>query len=262
MANFSKYGKHLLKKIKNLCEGVNDHPSEANIHAFRVEVKKLKALIHLLSWYFPEMDKKKTKKLWKLFSISGAVREWQILSGEIRVLPLPEEITGEILHVTHHEENKACRNFKSNYRKSMPESLEELNKYLEDFFVRASQINMDGYFRYITEAIPVNWKEKNYSAELYHDLRKNIKELKYNLKILEEDEKRSFDLLHNPEFLNKAEASLGNWHDTIVAANQLQALAAKEELSPGAKAALTRLKKAKERQAVSALRKFKHDFNQ
>lgn len=237
-----------------------EQPGEESIHSFRVEVKKLKALVHLFWWYFPDLDKKKLKKLWKLFDTAGAVREWQMLAARIPDSALTKEVSEAVLKVIHHEEKKAYRNFRRNHKKSGTSYIDETGEYLNDFTDRISKINLYGYFNCLTENIKSKWKLKKPANKTYHELRRDIKELKYNLKILDDDEGCEVHFFTNPEFLNECDELLGRWHDGVMASEQVQLLINKGRLTEDAKRELDRIRKLIVLEADQCLSKFTADY--
>jgi len=257
MTDFSKYAKHLLKKIKVLSGKVMDDPSEIAIHSFRVEVKKLNALIQLLTWHFPELDKKKFKKLRKLFKSAGVIREWQLLAAQIRDSAIDKKESEGLQKLIHHEEKKAYRKFRVNHEKLGAEYMNEISNYLHEFVGKRYKISADGYVKYLQENIQSKWKQKNLTNGLYHELRRDIKELKYNLKVSNDDARSSFRFFAKPEFLDECEELLGKWHDGVIVTGQLQSLNAKDGLTEKAKKDITSLQKSKKQEAGKWLSKFK-----
>ena len=75
-----RYYKKEACKILELFENINKNADEKNIHQFRVAIKKLRAVFHLLEMLYPFkfISKDHYKIIKPIFKIAGIIREDQI----------------------------------------------------------------------------------------------------------------------------------------------------------------------------------------
>jgi CHAD domain-containing protein len=258
MDDISKYAENLFKKIQKQSGKATGDDGEEYIHALRVEVKKLKALFYLLSFYFPELEEKQLKKLTKVFHSAGRVREWQLLTGQVRGSSLSVEPKEEIIQFARHAKEKAFKKFRHEVDKSGSAAVKELRETVLRFTDRMNQQELSGYFHKMISSIEKKWKKKNLSVKSYHEVRREMKDLKFNLKLLDENTKKSLKRFSDSAFLDECEELLGKWHDAVVAAEQLQDLTGKEQLSEDTRNQLVPLQKSKLAEADAWLVKFRN----
>lgn len=258
MEDISKFAKHLFSKIRKQSDKATSDDGEKHIHALRVEVKKLKALFHLLSFYFQELEEGQLEKLTKVFHSAGRVREWQLLVEQVAASSMSADPKKEVAGYAQHAKEKAFKKFRNTVDKSGTETVKELREVVTGFAARIQQKELSGYFDFVISGIEKKWKKKNLTVKSYHELRREMKDLKFNLKFLDENAKTSLKVFSDSRFLDECEELLGKWHDGIVAAEQLQKLSKDDELSDGTKSQLVPLQKSKMIEADAWLDQFRN----
>lgn len=205
------------EKYKLLCEGFE----EDDIHEFRLSVKRLKALLQLLLQVSDDKSLRKSlKKLTALYKACGRVRVLQIHLHVLEALPVTantKSLITEIENTIQHDR----KSLKQAYKK---EPRLQLNKAKHLFLEHAKKLNEDDvadYFTNLKSTIKNLAQNIPNHPERWHELRKRIKELKYN-----------YLLLGGPVQLParlplKADALIGNWHDTVDTIGYIQHLHSK-----------------------------------
>lgn len=185
-----------------------------HIHDFRVEIKKLKAVIRLISYNVPDpVVCKFPKPLNKLYKALGSLREWQIQKTNI------VQASGEMHFAipTNYMHKINLKTF-ADQRRVM-----ELIQKLPDMKKMKDQIKSNGpdelspasIIRFIQtkiHAVQVVVKSGKEDDESMHDMRKKIKDIQYVLsgiaKTGEIDEQSS-----PLESVQEVSGQLGDYHD-------------------------------------------------
>src|SRR4051812_6147394 len=84
MSALSKYLHEIFRDAKKFGDKASKDFGEDDIHEMRVAVKKIKAAFHFLQFVDPDSNDDEFKKLKKIFSDAGELREWQLLSEVIK----------------------------------------------------------------------------------------------------------------------------------------------------------------------------------
>jgi CHAD domain-containing protein len=207
--------KEQVKQFKKLWEKMSEHLQQfydtqdpEEMHQMRVNIKKIKAMLSLLT--DAKREKKSAeqlKKLRKIFAHAGKLRavhvNMDILSSEdIRndafVTAQSNVLANETSKLyAHHDE----------YHKTLKKTLKVLSGTFEDIsdkqVVRIFDKQMEDIYQYFSKDLAFD--------DTLHHARKMIKELLYVHLILPDDVKDKIRL--NIEYLDDLQTEIGNWHD-------------------------------------------------
>ncbi len=182
-----------------------------DLHAMRVEIKKMKAMLTMLEKI---TSKHKTSKnfrpITKVFKLAGQIRESHI-NLEI----------GKHYHIRNHMFldyqnqllNESVEELKSNvfkYIKKVKHARKNVIKHHVAYVKGRELIKFyDDEIRQISQAI----KNVAFSEEL-HECRKRIKTLVYNYKFAQKTTGNGLKL--NLQYLDSVQTQIGDWHDKIL----------------------------------------------
>lgn len=212
-AHYRKLNKHIKRVTENF-------DTEA-IHQFRVEYKKLRAFLRMISYeHLRTGDIKISKKLKKGYTISGSIRDLQLQNLRI-------------LEATKKEIKKPLA-----YLSLLQKEIDKLKPELVEIFlenpVSESKKNTDtlipdkfplNIFRNFTQqkwaAIYLIIKSGDFSDNNIHKIRKILKDLFYNLKIYEGVEHKlllpSVGKGKDDLYFNKLQEEMGHFQDKCMA---------------------------------------------
>lgn len=251
----------LLDEISTLAGMHKCHPDEKAIHKLRVRIKMLKALVIMLKWYDPDLDVDKLKKPWKLFKKAGEIREWQLLTSFILHSGNEGDTMAEVLSYISEKEKKAYKEYRNTCRKYENDLLKGIDHWLKPYLARLKKWPFD-YFSYEAQSIIAQLSVKQLPDKVIHKIRRKMKVLIYNLRMLNGEMTTPENLALQPEFLMRLDGLLGNWHDARVAECQLQSMLLSDDLTTEAKQVVLHWKERVSKAASDWLLKFKYDINQ
>lgn len=214
MPAVKKYGlKELIEKrlddvrttYKELCKGFE----EEDIHQFRLSVKRLKALLRLLNYTGNHHAwRKSLKEVTAVYKACGQVRMLQIHQHVLASLPATAN-TSHLQAALKSSIEQAIIALKKAYKHAPKLHLKKAKRL---FIKRAEQVtekDISNYMAALKTTITTRVHEIPTHPEQWHELRKRIKELKYNVGL-------TANTLRLPAKLpQKADAVIGNWHDTV-----------------------------------------------
>jgi CHAD domain-containing protein len=207
-AHFDDLWEHMTTHLKAFI----DTGDQEQLHLFRVQVKKLRAMLMLLDINFSRHKLSKDfKPVRKIFKHCGEIRSAYInLQFGIRYQLQNEEF---------------ALNQVNAIEKGIIEFKQQAKKYLKKIKLSHNAINADlrtvddasisEFYKSQLEQIARTLSNLKFNEEL-HKCRKQIKTLIYNRKIAHEaltDAK----LQINNDYLDKLQENIGNWHDNILA---------------------------------------------
>jgi len=182
------------------------------LHKFRVQIKKIRAMLSLIEGSSDERGLlKQFKPVRKIFKSAGYVRDayvhLQLSSAygfkneefENNQQKIIEEGTMEL----QNKSKKIISNIKSTHK--------ELKKQLPS----VSNESIDQYYKQQLEQIAVNFTVSGFTEDM-HTNRKLIKILVYNHKFA--GEVLNSELYFNKPYLDKLQEAIGKWHDNVLAA--------------------------------------------
>jgi CHAD domain-containing protein len=203
---FSLYYNQRIKQVFNHLLEFDLSSSENSLHDFRVEIKKLKAILKFLKSVYPKQKLKKTaRNLNHIFQQAGEIREYQLLLQwfqkhdlEIFIEKLfPAEILEKLVAKFHQQ----AHNFKTD--------LKDLNDQVIEYVVVTNEIVSEQYITDLTVQMD-SFIRKNCPISEWHELRKIIKQWMYAINWVGDHQDRDIS------FYQKLQETIGYWHDAQV----------------------------------------------
>lgn len=215
------------EKLKKLSETVAPKFAEEDIHQFRVEVKRLRSFLRLLS-----IDRKKEfklpRKFKKLYDICGEIREMQLEQKRLKKLNanLPS-------YFTYMEDNinKQKQLWEKHYSKK---TLDKLREKLADLDIPNADPKLMVEFidKKIRELKEIDEGEPN--NEQIHAHRKQVKDMLYNVKLAEKEWKKGFEAIAKLSIkeLDTLADAIGNYNDERIILDHLIAFSTSPAIPP------------------------------
>ena len=212
--------------------------NQDELHQFRVQVKKLRAMLILLDAVSSKNKLTRDfKPVRKIFKQCGLIREAYInmlLTSRYK-LNDEEFILGQV-----NEMEKNILSFKKLAKKHL-KTIKSAHADLEHDLKAVDDDSVNEFYKRQLEQIASRLNELQFNESL-HDCRKQIKNLVYNRKIAQKalDGKLEID----NDYLDKLQDRIGNWHDNELAMELFSALEKNKPLITKIKRQNTRLKKS------------------
>ena len=207
----------LNKYIKKISEDFN---VEA-IHQFRVEYKKLRAFLRMISQQHDTAGEIKiSKKLKKVYNMLGSIRDLQLQQQRI-VAATKQEIKKPQAYVTLLQ--KEIDKFKPELSEIFLEKPATESKKKTDTFI-PDEFPLNSFRNFVQKKWAVVYAiiaTRHFSDDNIHAIRKNVKDLFYNLKIYVGVEYEQLSLTiwkgKDEEYFNKLIDELGSFQDKCTA---------------------------------------------
>ena len=212
--------KFLLKKAKVIAATAKqihkDFDTDA-VHKFRVEIKKLRALLRLLTFKSHKTHIKLPVSFVKLYSLSGALRDAFIINelAENRHYQLPQ-FENYLNKCNTSHQKKWLRNYSS-------EAFITLDSWLNELTIEP--LSAELFFAMAIHQVKViaQLYKHNPSENDTHKIRKRIKDMLYNCKILQENKAFDDTVLQDIPIaqLDELSDALGHYNDNLIFIMQL-----------------------------------------
>jgi CHAD domain-containing protein len=230
MSPLHNYINHLFHDAKKYAGKAAKDFDEEDIHKMRVEVKKIKAAFHFLQFVDADLKDDELKKLKKIFREAGELRELQLLTEAIRKFRglQHKDDKKSLLDFLKEEEKKSKKKFHREFQKSGNETLDKLKKVM----FRKREITDDDEVRYFQNMLAIILElmgRDSLADEEYHEVRKKLKELKYNLSFASDRSKQIVEDVFSEKELTELEEVLGTWHDQVIIISRLKKIAEEKE---------------------------------
>lgn len=217
MKSQSDYLKKRIGGLKFLIRTPKRKFGQNRFHLLRVETKKLKAILYRMEFLLSDFDRKKFYKPFrKLFAHAGRVREIQIEKDILKTHGQPDFLSGYLNQLDKNIRKERSRFFKiRNLRlnSKIEKRLKKLGHKAKEIETLDSGPFIAGLFDEIKSLVGSGTLEEK-SA---HELRKKLKNLKYNLECLEEGK---FNTNHPKQ--EELAQLLGSWHDLVTVHQAIQ----------------------------------------
>ncbi|HEY5462444.1 MAG TPA: CHAD domain-containing protein [Hanamia sp.] len=206
------------KRIENICKILakphNEYGNE-DYHQLRVEIKKVNALMVLISYCHKDFKKKKYFKPFKsIFKQSGKIRDLQLEESVLEKYSATS-IEGFLLRVKN-EIKKEEKNFhlliQNNFKRKINKSYKKIVTYLKEMQPNKVENFIKKETRKLKELILIT----PLKGHDLHELRKALKIDLYNKKSLNLQDKNGW------EEKNDFQELLGNWHDSKMLSNLIE----------------------------------------
>jgi CHAD domain-containing protein len=200
------------KQMNHHLEAFLETGDQEQLHKFRVQIKKLKALLSLFESTSGHNGlMKHFKPVRKIFRYAGHIRDahTNLKLGETYAVKNELFKSGQQRII-----EESINEFRSNGRKFI-KNIKDAHKYLKKELPGIDNDSVAGYYKNQLAQIATNLAVSGFNEDM-HTNRKLIKILVYNHKLA----KKALDgsLPFNAEYLDKLQESIGKWHDNIVAA--------------------------------------------
>jgi CHAD domain-containing protein len=207
--------KYFAQRVKNLFNHLHDfdlNGDEVSLHDFRVEMKKLRAIIKFLRQVYAKQKLKKSAHLLRsIFEISGEIREYQILQqwlqkhgcNEIEQHYFPTDKLEVMLQQFRFNSEK--------YTSVLTGIIEDVSVFVQS----TNEILPEQYFSEMNAKVEKLCR-KNLSTSDWHELRKFIKQRIYSYNWFMHDDEND-----DPAFAyyNRLQEQIGQWHDVETVKN-------------------------------------------
>jgi CHAD domain-containing protein len=206
---FSKI-EHVLHKLKHDC-------TTDNIHEFRVQIKKLKALLRLIGFSMPVASNSRfPKPLNKLYESLGRLREWQIQKQHITKAADELHYTEPLAYV-HKIDRKsdACQRRIMKKISQLSDLKKDRDHIKNNCPVALTPKSIIGFIQSKMHAVQLVLLSRKVDDESMHDMRKKIKDVQYVISGSDktsETNKESSQL----QSVQKVSGQLGDFHDMSV----------------------------------------------
>lgn len=205
-SSLSLYYNQRVKQVFNHLLEFDISSSENSLHDFRVEIKKMRAIMKFLKSVYPKQKlKKTTRQLNTIFQEAGEIREYQLLliwfqkhDLEIFIEKIfPLETLEEMVKKFH----KQVHEFKKD--------LKDLNEQVIEYILATNEILAEQYVTDLSFQME-SMIRKNAKVHEWHDLRKIIKQWMYAVNWIENGS------IIDISFYQKLQEAIGYWHDALV----------------------------------------------
>jgi len=200
------YYNQRVKQVFNHLLEFDISSSENSLHDFRVEIKKMRAIMKFLkSVYRKQKLKKTTRQLNSIFQEAGEIREYQLLllwfqKHDLNIFikkTFPVETLEEMINKFH----KKVHEFKHD--------LKDLNDHVNEYILKTNEILAEQYVTDLSVQIETLVR-KNCPISEWHELRKIIKQWMYAINWVENG------IVTDISFYQKLQEAIGYWHDAQV----------------------------------------------
>jgi CHAD domain-containing protein len=176
------------KNIRKQCKKIAIDFDQKAIHGFRTEVKKMRAYIRLVSFVWKDAHASKLpKKFKKLYSAAGDVRDIQLQLERITLVTSGNGL--QIVKYSHLLEKKLGKKKKKLKKLIQQTSMHSLEKKIVSHLPK--RLDMETIRKFIqqkTAETRLLSKIEDERDDDIHSIRKNLKDLMYNAKTIEDDE--------------------------------------------------------------------------
>jgi CHAD domain-containing protein len=207
-----------IKKVLKQYGDLFDKFSVEDNHNFRVEIKKLRAFLRLVTLASPEQPQKIPKSLKKFYNLVGDIRNLQLqdqrIDGLCEILLIRKpDVYLKCIHDEEDSKKKKAQKLKEDI------SLDDFEKKLADdvpekLTVENKNALIENYRSRLTQLLALPC----YFDETFHDIRKLLKDLMYNHGFLERAISTLMPpMLHDLATIEMLTSVLGDFHDLCMA---------------------------------------------
>ena len=213
----NEYAGHIIESHYQKLEAYSNKIAEdfdtKSIHRFRVEYKKLRAFLRMVTE--EDVQPKMPKKLKKFYHIAGDIRDLQLYNllvknsfKELKTKPK------EYRHLLDREIKKLEKKLLRNVKKSPPEDLVSHEVHLRPKFTQRDFLDFLAINQTRIEQVIAF---RRYSDEDIHNIRKCLKDIFYNKKAYDQEDSESSPVTifngKTEEYLHGLLEELGNFQD-------------------------------------------------
>lgn len=200
------YYNQRVKLIFNQLLEFDLNASENAMHDFRVEIKKMRAILKFLKSVYPKQKlKKSARQLNNIFQQAGEIREYQLLQQWFQKNDLE-------IFIDHLFPTKELDSLISNFHQQVhqfKQDLKELTEQISEYIKATNEILAEHYVRDLYVQLDHQIRT-NSSANEWHELRKIIKQWMYAINWIDDGQETDI------AFYQKLQEAIGYWHDAEV----------------------------------------------
>lgn len=180
-----------------------------DFHQLRLEIKKLYAFLDFINYCSKDFNRKKTfKPFYKIFRKAGKIRTLQLEELTIRKHSINGKLK-EYLTKVKLEISKEKAEFFIVVKQLYPNKIEKKQEDITTFLIGINDTNRKEYLIKKSASIQRLISKKRLKRKKLHELRKQLKILNYNTKILLAE-----NLGIKSISIENLSSLLGKWHDT------------------------------------------------
>ena len=217
MNSTTRYISRLFHSIHLHGEKAAQKFNKEELHKMRVALKKVVAAFHLTSFLMPSrLQKEDLHKLRKIFKAAGKVREIQLMWSRLKDIPSGDESVDDALKEYFKEEEKSAKKKFRHAYNSSDKDIDELREKITESLQQAGRMSRAPYFEQHVHMISKTIASRDLNEKGLHELRKHLKELKYNLKMATRRIIRQVENALPVTWMNECEDVIGKWHDEVM----------------------------------------------
>jgi len=204
--------KYFAQRVKNLFNNLHDfelNGDDVSLHDFRVEMKKLRAMVKFLKQVYPgQKIKKAGHTLHNIFQEAGEIREYQLLQ---QWLQKNQFTTIEKVYFPPEKLTVMVQRFRLDAH-SIKKDLKDVIDQVGHFVHSTNEILAEQYFAELNANVAKLCRRKLLTQD-WHELRKLIKQRIYAYNWVKHENEHDDPLF---SYYNKLQELIGQWHDADI----------------------------------------------
>ncbi|WP_207534735.1 CHAD domain-containing protein [Desertivirga arenae] len=209
-------GKSRLKKIaKEMMQALSSFlqtSDQAQLHAFRVQVKKMKSLLVLLASNGKNSSLfKYFKPVKQIFRHAGRIRDPYLHVKLATEFKLKDKEFFEQQQRMMEGELSLFLKHGNKYKRMVEHAMDKLAKKLR----KTNEEQIARFFEIELNSVVLAFAKREFNESM-HDCRKRIKNILYNYKLVEKSLGHNFRL--DIPYLSRVQETIGSWHDSVLVA--------------------------------------------
>lgn len=204
--------KYFAQRVKNIFNNLHDfelNGDDVSMHDFRVEMKKLRAMVKFFKQIYPKQKiKKASHTLHAIFQEAGEIREYQLL---IQWLTKNQFTAIERVYFPPEKLQVMVQRFRLNSQ-AIKDDLKEVIDHVGHFVHSTNEILAEQYYAELNARV-ARLSHRKLQTQDWHELRKLIKQRIYAYNWVKHDADND-DLLFT--YYNKLQETIGLWHDADI----------------------------------------------
>jgi len=204
--------KYFAQRVKNLFNNLHDfelNGDDVSMHDFRVEMKKLRAMVKFFKQIYPKQKiKKAAHTLHAIFQEAGEIREYQVL---IQWLQKNQFTAIERAYFPPERLQVMIQRFRLNSA-AIKHDLKDVIDQVGHFAHSTNEILPEQYYAELNAKV-AKLSRRRLLTQDWHELRKLIKQRIYAYNWVKHDSDNDDPLF---SYYNKLQETIGQWHDADI----------------------------------------------
>ncbi|RFM26298.1 CHAD domain-containing protein [Deminuibacter soli] len=202
--------KYFAQRVKNVFNHLHDfdlNGDDTSLHDFRVEMKKLRAVVKFLQQVYPKQKLKRPAHLLRaVFQEAGEIREYQLLQQWLEKHRL-KAIQEHYFPALRLEQMMMAFRLRSDHYQA---DFKEIIEHSAPFVASTNEILAEQYFVDLNAHLQ-EMTNGDLPATEWHELRKRIKQWLYAINWIRPEEAAEKE--PSLSYYNKLQEQIGQWHD-------------------------------------------------